>query len=385
MSFFEVIESEQGNDVLVWKHPKMNFNNGSKLIVGPAQKAIVIIDGKESNVYNEGSYQIKTGNEPFASGIVNYLLGGEAYCRCAVYFFNMKVSPMLHWDTPEAVTVQYDNSRVLLRLNASGTYSVRIKNPRQFFKKIANIAEDFATSSIESQMNDNIMADIKTVLSKVIVNKQKTFLEISSYLRLISDILREEFLDEFEKYGLLLENFNINDINVVEDETYNKLMHIFIENYEKANDIDLSTKDATSPGYEKRMGYEFLIAWANNSNILPEMTQLGMGPGTVATEIRSIQDVLNGTFEKQNLNNRNDTTSISSNDFKNVKIGDFDEHILSEPYKKRCPVCQSPIGEHNNFCYNCGATLQTIGKICPSCGNEIASMANYCPQCGKKL
>ncbi|MBR2903332.1 MAG: zinc ribbon domain-containing protein, partial [Clostridia bacterium] len=67
-----------------------------------------------------------------------------------------------------------------------------------------------------------------------------------------------------------------------------------------------------------------------------------------------------------------------------------------------CPLCDSPIGEHDETCSNCnanlkslrevgvnprfvegGASTQAATKICLSCGETISANAAHCPHCGQ--
>ncbi len=58
MAIMEVIKYEGGNDVLVWKHPKEDFNTSTQLIVHETQEAIESLD--LLNPYSEASVFDKT-------------------------------------------------------------------------------------------------------------------------------------------------------------------------------------------------------------------------------------------------------------------------------------------------------------------------------------
>ena len=69
MALIDVIKYEGGNNVLVWKHPKEDFNTSAQLIVHEAQEAVVFKDGIALGPYTAGKHTIETENIPGIVGL----------------------------------------------------------------------------------------------------------------------------------------------------------------------------------------------------------------------------------------------------------------------------------------------------------------------------
>ena len=90
MHILDVISYQGSNDVLVYRSPKTDFTNYSRLIVHESQVAYVYLDGKMTGPYGPGDHTMDTGNIPILEKIVKIPYGGEAPfkgytepCSCA--------------------------------------------------------------------------------------------------------------------------------------------------------------------------------------------------------------------------------------------------------------------------------------------------------------
>lgn len=70
MHILDVISYQGSNDVLVYRSPKTDFTNYSRLIVHESQVAYVYLDGKMTGPYGPGDYTMDTGNIPILEKIV---------------------------------------------------------------------------------------------------------------------------------------------------------------------------------------------------------------------------------------------------------------------------------------------------------------------------
>lgn len=68
--------------------------------------------------------------------------------------------------------------------------------------------------------------------------------------------------------------------------------------------------------------------------------------------------------------------------------------------QKRCPHCNEVMEEGDQFCSNCGSSMEEtkvfkrgifvdnveiLTKMCPNCGNQVSVHAKYCNRCGLDL
>ena len=79
------------------------------------------------------------------------------------------------------------------------------------------------------------------------------------------------------------------------------------------------------------------------------------------------------------------------------------QHLFKEKEEepaKRCPYCNEPLGEKDQFCSHCGYSMEEtkdfergvivdnieiLTKMCPNCGNQVSIHAKYCNRCGLDL
>lgn len=88
MTLIDVIKYEGGNNVLVWKHPREDFNTSTQLIVHESQEAVVFKDGIAHGPYSAGKHTIETENIPGVRRLVGLVTGGVSPNHCEVYFIN---------------------------------------------------------------------------------------------------------------------------------------------------------------------------------------------------------------------------------------------------------------------------------------------------------
>lgn len=86
MAIIDVIKYEGGNNVLVWKHVKEDFNTSAQLIVHESQEAVIFKDGQASEPYRAGKHTIQTENIPGIRRVVGLVTGGVSPNHYEVYY-----------------------------------------------------------------------------------------------------------------------------------------------------------------------------------------------------------------------------------------------------------------------------------------------------------
>ena len=77
MAIIDVIKYEGSNDVLVFKHPTVDFNRKAQLIVHEKQEAVVLMNGEAVGLYAPGRYDLESKNLPGVKHFVALISGGE--------------------------------------------------------------------------------------------------------------------------------------------------------------------------------------------------------------------------------------------------------------------------------------------------------------------
>lgn len=88
MEIISIIEYLGDNKTIVWKHPKVNFNNNSQLIVRESQEAIFFLNGEALDSFGPGKHSLETGKIPLLSEKLKKVTGGDVY-QSEVYFVNL--------------------------------------------------------------------------------------------------------------------------------------------------------------------------------------------------------------------------------------------------------------------------------------------------------
>ena len=97
MAIIDVIKYEGTKDVLVFKHPIIDFNRNAKLIVHKKQEAVVLMNGEVVGPYIPGCYDLESKNLPGVKHIIALISGGELANHCEVYFFNKLIFSNIPW------------------------------------------------------------------------------------------------------------------------------------------------------------------------------------------------------------------------------------------------------------------------------------------------
>lgn len=182
------------------------------------------------------------------------------------------------------------------------------------------------------------------------MGKNISFLEITPYLKELSEACRIEICEEFERFGIEIVNFYIETISPPKEE-YAKLRE-YKEELSLGNDF-----------YRQRRSFDILDSLASN-NSAGSMANAGAGIGMGL----GLMQNAGGLFSTmgQNVNIAPAQSSRTA-----------DEGVT-------CPQCGAKNAKDRKFCGECGQKLIT-GIACPSCGHVNPAGTKFCGECGTKL
>ena len=114
--------------------PLDEIKDGSKLIVAPGQGALLVYEGKVSEVLMEsGTFQLKTDNHPFFTTLVRLRQGFESEHKLQIYFFRRTQVVDVPWGTATPILVVDPIYKVPVELGVHGVYAFRVGDPELFF------------------------------------------------------------------------------------------------------------------------------------------------------------------------------------------------------------------------------------------------------------
>lgn len=377
-----VIKFEGNNDVLVWKHQKTDFFLPSTLIVHESQEAVFFRNGYALDLFGAGDHQLKTENLPLLNKFVNLPTNGESPFHCEVYFVNKVDSMNIMWGTPSPMQINDPKYNVILPIGANGQFTIRVEDSRKLLVKLVGTINYFDHKTLLEYFRGILLKNIKELISKQLVEKKVTLLEINNYLTEMSDAVKERLIEEFRNYGLLLQSFSIIAVHIPpNDPSYVRLKDALAKKAEM---------DIVGYNYAQERTYGVLDRAASNegggaSNIMGAGIGLGMGVnlggafgnamGNAMSSVAQPQQTVAATILCPNCN-----SPLPADAKFCYKCGN---KIVSQSSLKTvsCPKCHAEVPE-GAFCISCGAPLK---KVCPKCGTELLPDAIFCRICGEKL
>jgi len=377
MAIVDVIKYEGGNDVLVWKHPKEDFNIAAQLIVHETQEAIIFKDGEAKDLYKPGKYTIETENIPGVRRVVSLVTGGVSPNHYEVYFINRAYSMNVFWGTTTPITIQDPVWQVPFKMRSHGQFAVRVDDSRKLLIKIVGTTKKFTQSTLTDHFKGLLMSRIKDYISNMMVQKQHSFLEINSYLTEISDDIKEKIAIVFANYGLAIEEFFVESINIEEDEVYDDI---------RKSMATRAKRKMEGYTYAEERSFDVAETQAGNEGTAGNVAGVGIGMGVGLGAGQVMGGMMNKAMQpmvnSMNVPNPQAPMSTANSDF-----GVLTPTPKTESHKNEniCTVCNSVLQHDSAFCSKCGGKVGSPVNLCPKCNAELQKDAAFCHKCGAKF
>ena len=213
--FIDVLQwNEDGDGVLAWRYPMqdMEIQNGASLTVRESQMAVFVNEGKVADVFAPGNYKLTTQTLPILTYLQNWDKFFESPFKSDVYFFSTRLQIGRKCGTQQPVTIR-DKDFGMVRLRAFGIYSYKMADPQKFFAEISGTREVYTVDDMEQQLRNLVVATMTSLLG----SSDVPFLDMAANQMLMSDKLKEGMLPVFERYGLALDNFAVENVSLPEE------------------------------------------------------------------------------------------------------------------------------------------------------------------------
>ena len=352
---------EMGNDILMKKVTTKNgvISNGSAIIVGPGQCAIIFDNGRVIDATaEEGYYKFDTSSTPslfegefkgmFREMWQRFTFNGASAKQQAVFFFNIKEiinnkfgtpAPVMYDDWSHAIPNQMTGETIPLSvfIKCFGTYTFKITNPATFMNEIAGISDEYRKDELLEQMRSEVMDSFEKVLNQLGCVNKIPVRSLPSQKDKVKEIMAEGNYDEaIQKRGISITGFNIESVSLDE------------ESQEKINNYELSSNAYIQQGTMVGAYAQSMKDAANNPNGatngfvgvgMANMASGGMMGGATTSPWQNATPAQN--------NSTNNTTSTET---------------------WECPNCKKQV--NGNFCPDCGAK-KPEKAFCPNCGKKV--------------
>ncbi len=349
--------------------PNGVISNGSTIIVGPGQCAVVYDNGRVIDATaEEGVYTFDTSGTPsfFAGqfGAVfkemwqRFTYNGATAKQQAVFFFNIKEIIDNNFGTPTPVMFQDWSHPVMnartnsydplsVRIRCHGKYTFKISNPAVFMQEIAGTADVYTKDQLVEQMQSEVIDVFNVVLNGLGNSATKTpVLELPSAATKIKEILLDPASQTaVSKRGISIVSYAIESISLDE------------KSQERIDEYQTGGDQFMQAGVLTESFGEGIKAAGSNPN--------GAGAGVMGVGMMNMMG--GGVFG-----------GVAANQYMQPGAQPVAEGV-------KCPNCGATIT--GKFCTECGtAKPEAAGeKVCPECGAKVAADAKFCMACGKEL
>ena len=402
-------ETDAEASVIVHKFEAEDFPSGSQLIVHPAQIAVFINNLSAGNSLNDdgsGTSQIaifqgpckiklETGDSRFAPfrNLSHALTGGESAYHSSVYFVNTTHMNDLNWGTRAPVVVEDPEEGINVHVRAFGLFGAHIEHTdtsissvqvSKFLYKVVGTRADYTQDELVEFMRAKILEYVPDLLAKSIIERKIGVLKISAYLSDFSNEIRSKLSPHFDEFGLTLDNFSFNNINVPEEDLaevnaskiQKKRNQVEAEGNAAKMDIESAARarmrEREGYTYQQEQAYGVMKAAAQNEGGTGTLMGAGVGLGVGVG--------MGGVFGNGMANIAQNTMSAVQNQPQNT--GNASSAAQNETII--CPNCQAALPKEAKFCFNCGNKIENE-IVCPDCGTKLVKGAKFCFNCGKKL
>lgn len=226
-----VIKWDMGiNDIFVYRHPIENFNIGSQLIVSEGQKALFFRNGKGLDVFGPGRYTLETQKLPLLEEVLKFPTEAELTFDSRVYFVRTN-RLNVKWGVP-SIQLKNPGMNFYVDIGVSGSMDVQVIDDNESVRRLVymivgtssgaehrnpiSAGESYTTTYISEKFRDVITTRLSDLMANIILENQINILDIESKKIVISDILRKDFNNIFEEYGLVIpvNHFNVTTIKI---------------------------------------------------------------------------------------------------------------------------------------------------------------------------
>lgn len=227
MEFVSTIEYMGDNKTVVWKHPTVNFNNNSQLIVRESQEAIFFLNGEALDSLGPGKHNLETGKIPFLSEKLKKVTGGHVY-QSEVYFVNLVEQMSINWGTnPRIKFLDKTAGNYQFDIGLFGKLSIKICNARKLVQNFVGTESALGQEKLLSYIKPVMMQKIRTILAKTLNEQEISVFELDMHTDEIANKLLVGFRNEINNYGLDITGFWIEGFDFPEtDPTYIRIREL---------------------------------------------------------------------------------------------------------------------------------------------------------------
>lgn len=388
MAIAEVIKFEGPQDSLVWKFPVEDFNAASQLIVDETHEALLVVNGNAADLFTAGRRTLSVPNIPIARKLIEIPTGGNSPFPCKVFFINKVHQMDLLWGTQGPIALEDPLYDIFMHVMANGSMSISVDNSRKFMLKMVGFRDNFSNDELIQKFRGIISSHVKDCVSKIMINGMLSYFMMNAHLFELSGVIKERLDSIFEEYGIKIQYFNMETIEVPEAD-YRKVSEAkerrtsrMIEGYtwQEERQMMIAEKFAGNEGTMGNVGGAvggFMMGGALGGSII-DIARNALDPKRIPAD-RSPKDA-GGTHPHPGQN----PNTVDVEDF--FKPKEKAETAENASDSAKCPKCGADLPANAKFCLSCGELIKQEDDtiVCPNCGKTVRK-GKFCLECGYKF
>lgn len=295
--FIDIVEwLDTNNETIVHRFERYQneIKNGAKLIVREGQMAVFINEGQLADVFKPGTYTLDTQNLPILATLKGWKYGFNSPFKAEVYFVSTRIFTDEKWGTKNPVTLS-DERFGLVEIRAFGTYTFRISDPGKFIIDVVGTDGNFTNFEV----NEHLKSLIATRFTDTVGEANLPIELYAANTTELSETCQEVMKPEFERIGILLEKFYIENVSMPEElkkeifeySRLDKLDMAKLSQFKAAKAMEAAAKnEGGTAGAGMGMGMGFVLAQQMGQAMNPlTAQQTPIQPGNVAPPPMPIQ------------------------------------------------------------------------------------------------
>ena len=299
----ELIRCEGPNDFFVWKHPREDFSDRTRLSVPDSQEALFFLNGRALQLFppGDGHRLPATGND------------------CEVYYINKAAVMNIPWGTSPPIQYQDPGLHdIVLAVGANGQLTVQVQDSRRLLQKLVLAMSKFTQAELARYFQGECRMQIRATLSEMMQQEKISIVWIDSYLVTIASAIRIKLEPLFNEYGLSLKGFQIYAVAVPEgDPSYNAIL--------KAKE-ERARRLIEGITYPEEQRFQLMHKLVSREGVSDTLMDIGIGAGAGSGVGVGVSAVMNEMVRG---------TMLGTSSY--------------------CPKCGKPVKAGQSFCSKCGA------------------------------
>ena len=282
--FIDIIEwLDSTNDTIVHRFERYQneIKNNAKLIVREGQTAVFVNEGQLADVFKPGTYTLNTKNLPILTTLKGWKYGFDSPFKAEVYFVNTHLFTDEKWGTKNPFMLS-DERFGLVEIRAFGTYSFRINDPGKFVVDVVGTDGNFTNYEV----NEHLKSLIVTRFTDTVGEANLPIELYAANTSELSETCREVMQPEFNRVGIELEKFYIENVSMPEElkkeifeySRLDKLDMVKLSQFKAAKAMEAAAKnEGGTAGAGMGMGMGFVLAQQMGNMMNPQNPQQVFG------------------------------------------------------------------------------------------------------------